>query len=199
MAPPPMKPRWQPGAASPFARPAFPFGSAPYRPPTVGAATGVHAFGAQAPPVGAGPIPQTVETPPVSWPGQWRPTEAELARWGGRAVLYGPAVPDHAETTTELDMLDATLPWPMGCDCVTVVETLGPVPWATDVIVSVRAGIGKAGWQIAQRVKPLLGEPIITTFTRQPFRQINVRASWGGAPVAGEILAVSFGFGLVGV
>ena len=198
---PPVK--WKPGGASPFARPAFPHGSAPYRPSSVAAATGLQTFGRDAPPIGGGPVQQYGDAPPVSWQGQWRPSEAELQRWGGRAVLYGTGVPDNAPTSTALDVLDATLPWPMGCDCVTVVEQLSVVPWATDVIVEVRAGIGRAGWLIAQRVKPIAGEPIITTFTRQPFRQISVRARWGTVggvpPAAAEILAVSFGFGLVGL
>lgn len=191
--------RWKPGASSPFARPAFPFGTAPYRPPTVEAATGVHTFGTPAPPVGGGPVPQWVDTPPVSWPGQWRPTEAELARWGGRAVLYGKAIPDNPDSgTAEIDVLDATLPWPMGTDCVAVVESLGSA-WATDVLFLVRAGIGRAGWTQVIRAQPSVADGVRQIFLRVPFRQINVRARYAVGAAAGEILACSFGFGLVGV
>lgn len=187
--------RWTPSKGSPFARRAFPPGGG-YRPQSIQETTGVNAFGRMAPPVGAGPVEQSNPGPPVSWVGQWRPTEAELARWGGRVVLYGPGVPENAETTTELDVLDATLPWPMACDVVVAVERLGGVAVA-DIDVFLQCGVGRASWKVLVDVPPPATQA--HQVERLPYRQISVRARWRNAPGAGEVVAVSVGFGVVGV
>lgn len=195
------KPRAPFSAGNPFARRAFPsgVGGASYRASEPQQATGLHVSGAPAAPVGAGPIEQTSGSPPVAWIGAWRPSEAELQRWGGRVVLYGGGVPDHPDDgINERDVLDATLPWPMACDCVFACESLGAVPWATPIEFRVQAGVGRASW--VQRVQVQnVATGINSVLQRQPFRQINIRARFLAVPAAGEVIGCSAGFGLVGV
>jgi hypothetical protein len=96
-------------------------------------------------------------------------------------------------------VLDATLPWPMGCDLVLAAEALSPAAaWATPIVMRVKSGIGRAGWQtVVQLQNNATG--FASAFPRQPFRQINIRARFLSAPAAGEVIACSAGFGLVGV
>lgn len=179
---------------NPFRRPAFPVGG--YRPADVADAGALQVYGEPMPRVGSMQHEQQ-HAPPSRASGPWRPTEAELQRWGGRVVLYGAGVPGNASSGTELvQLLDATMPLPQAFNVQIVAQSLSGAI-VTPLDFELRMGIGRAGWT------QVLGlQPAPSGFASQnvqvSLRQIAVLVRFRAAPAAGEVIACSCGLGLVG-
>lgn len=150
-----------------------------YRPRYVDQAAGIAPIAGAEPRVGELARP-TRQGPPTTWLGQYQPTEAELVRWGGGAVL----VPDPNGLSglgAEQRLCDATWPWPVVCFVtlnVVPVPTPNAAPWATPVVFVVNFGVGQAASRTQFSLGPgnpfLSGQPI-------PMRQGAVSVQWPGA------------------